>query len=583
MKKNILKQPVPPLFLVGAIFILLPIFIFVTIQNINRQQESATRMLIEKGAALIQSFEAGARFGMRGTGWGNRRLQQLLSETAQQSDIQYLFVTDKSGQIFVHNDSSQIDKQYDLNLDYQQILDSPKIQWRKVTLADGTTVFEVFKKFTPRHRMMGMHHMRHKRSNPPLPRGLNRQRKQVIFVGFDLQSRKEANNANILNAIMTGLILFLAGATGITLLYFFQNYRSAKSALTQVQAFSDTLVEKMPIGLAVIDVNHKVTILNSTAKKNLGIGPANDRGDNAQDVLPKELWKQIKNYSRKKEILVNEVDCTFSDGIVKPMEISISTLQDESGKFQSYIMLFRDQSEIQHLKKEVARSHRLASIGKLAAGVAHEIRNPLSSIKGFATYFKERYQDIPEDQQTANIMINEVDRLDRVVGQLLDLAKPVTITPWPLSINKLILSSLKLVEQQAGEKGIKLQTSIIDHPPLISVDGDKMNQLLLNLYLNSIEAMNSGGTLSVELAIKSDQKVVELSVSDTGEGIKKEDLSRIFDPYYTTKPSGTGIGLAMVHNIVEAHNGTIVVQSNPGYKTQFKVTLPMTNEEKSHE
>jgi len=540
-------------------------------------------MLIEKGAALIRSFEAGARFGMRGTGWGNRRLQQLLSETAQQNDIQYLFVTNKTGQIIVHSDFEQINSEYDSSLNYQTILESEKIYWRKVTSPDGTDVFEVFKNFTPSHRMMRKHRMGHKMTQMLTPPKQKHPRRQVIFIGLDLKASKEVNRANILNATITGLILFFAGAAGIILLYLFQNYRSTKSELTQVQAFSDTLVEKMPIGLAVIDTNHKISLLNSTAKKTIGIDWVDEKENSAQEILPVELWEQIKNFTAKKEILVNEVECTFENGVIKPMEISISALKDEAGGFQSYVLLFRDQSEIQHLKKEVARSHRLASIGKLAAGVAHEIRNPLSSIKGFATYFKERYQDIPEDQETADIMINEVDRLDRVVGQLLDLAKPVTINPWSLSLNELITSSLKLVEQQAKEKGIGLNFSIVDQLPLISLDGDKMNQLFLNLYLNAIEAMNSGGTLSIGLNVINERKVIEITITDTGEGIKKEDLSRIFDPYFTTKPSGSGIGLAMVHNIVEAHQGTIMAKSNPGHETQFMITLPMTSEEGLHE
>ena len=213
---------------------------------------------------------------------------------------------------------------------------------------------------------------------------------------------------------------------------------------------------------------------------------------------------------------------------------------------------------------------------------AHEIRNPLSSIKGFATYFKERYQDSPQDQKTADIMIAEVDRLNRVVGQLLEFARPVSISPKPTHLENLLKDSIRLVEQQAGEKDVTIKAICSAKRNEGYLDPDRINQVLLNLYLNAIESMQPGGVLTVQLLEENDDHI-EIKVADTGCGIERNDLARIFDPYFTTKSSGTGLGLAIAHNIIEAMGGQIGVEGRPGQGTTFRLTIPTAvNPEKNN-
>ena len=257
------------------------------------------------------------------------------------------------------------------------------------------------------------------------------------------------------------------------------------------------------------------------------------------------------------------------------MDINMSILEDNSGTLLGYIILFRDLSEVQELKEEVERSTRLASIGRLAAGVAHEIRNPLSSIKGFATYFGERYKDIPEDKDTARIMVNEVERLNRVISQLLEFARPLDIKKKAVDIKKIIKHSAKMIERDAAEKNIQVQVEIPLDIPDISIDSDRINQVFLNLFLNSIEAMDSGGELSVTVNYDARTEIMKITVGDTGKGIDTDELGNIFDPYFTTKQSGTGLGLAIVHRIIESHNGEIRVESTPGKGTSVIIALPV--------
>jgi len=285
---------------------------------------------------------------------------------------------------------------------------------------------------------------------------------------------------------------------------------------------------------------------------------------------------QLDNPDIKKGIVEEEIDCLAQDGRSIPLQVSATLLHDEDHTFLGHVLLFKDLSEVQALRREIARNQRLASIGRLAAGVAHEIRNPLSSIKGFATYFKERYRENKDDQQTADIMIQEVERLNRVVGQLLEFAKPITISKKATSVDNVIKDSLRLIERQAAEKDIKIEPAFSSIVKKIQVGRDRINQVLLNLYLNAIESMQDGGTLNVGLSMDKERKWVIIKVTDNGTGIRKKDIAHIFDPYFTTKPSGTGLGLAIVHNIIDAHDGKMEVESSPRKGTTVTLFLPIS-------
>ena len=196
---------------------------------------------------------------------------------------------------------------------------------------------------------------------------------------------------------------------------------------------------------------------------------------------------------------------------------------------------------------------------------------------------QERYRENKDDQQTANIMIQEVERLNRVVGQLLEFARPVTISKKSTSIEVVINNSLKLIESESLKKNIKVKTDFPSSMNEVFIDPDRINQVLLNLYLNAIEAMENGGRLTVALLSDEENKWIKIIVKDTGTGIKKEDLAHIFDPYFTTKPSGTGLGLAIVHNIIDAHSGKMKVKSDPQKSTTVTLFLPISNRDKTDE
>jgi len=571
---------IPPWIIVGAVIILVPIFVFLTLENIHKQKENTTLLLLEKGAALIRSFEAGARTGMMEMHRSTFQLQKLLMETAQQPDIVYLTVTDRKGTILAHNDPVKIGESHGRDLDLERISLSEKVEWRQVSNPDGANTFEVFRQFSPTRRYFRRHHGRMMPNvqsrlhiNPKIPGSYTG---QIIFVGLDMGPIEAARKEDVRHTVVMALILLLVGFAGIVSLFLAQAYRSARTSLTRIKAFSDTVVENMPIGLLVIDPDGNVASFNQAAEAVLQLSSREVLGKKASEVLPKQLWPLIDEMEIKKGIIERDLDCLLEDGKMIPLELSVSPLEGDDGTFLGDVILFRDLTEVQNLKQEIERSQRLASLGRLAAGIAHEIRNPLSSIKGFATYFRERYKEIPEDQKTAEIMVQEVDRLNRVIGQLLEFARPMTIDKKPSSMHTVIQHSLKMIERDAQVNNIKINTRLSPEIKDVSIDPDRINQVLLNLYLNSIESMGHGGSLSVELSWDENSQEARIAVSDTGAGINKEDLVHVFDPYFTTKQSGTGLGLAIVHKIIESHKGEVRVESEPGKGTTVTILLPVS-------
>jgi two-component system sensor histidine kinase HydH len=568
---------IPPWIFIGAVAVLFPIFSFITIQNINRQNENSLRLLLEKGAALIRSFEAGTRTGM-GMRWNNLQLQQLLTETAQQPDILYLLVSDINGTILAHDNPSHIGKRHGKGLNLNQIARIKKIHYRFLPKPDGKEIFEVFRMFSPTEGPMGMRRGRMMMQmwlGPDNNRRINISSNDlIIFVGLDTTSIEEAKRSDIKHTVIMGVILLFVGFAGVILLFLAQSYRTTKTSLSRIKAFSDNLVDHMPIGLIAMDDNKHITSFNHVAGSVLNLLAEEVIGKNAEQIIPKELWRLLDNLDPELGAVEKELDCTVDQDSVIPLEASATLLNDDDGKFLGYVLLFKDLSEVRSLRKEIARSQRLASVGRLAAGVSHEIRNPLSSIKGFATYFKERYHDVPENQQISNLMIQEVDRLNRVVSQLHEFARPITISKKTVHVKSFIEDSLKLIERQALEAGIQIETSLLIEMDIVCFDPDRLNQVLLNLYLNAIESMEDGGKLTVLLTRDEEKHRIEIRISDTGTGIRKDDLSHVFDPYFTTKASGTGLGLAIVHNIIEAHDGEIQIDSVIGEGTTIMILIP---------
>jgi two-component system sensor histidine kinase HydH len=295
---------------------LLPIFTVSTVLSINRQKEKSRQLLLEKGAALIRSFDAGTRTGMMSMRRGGFRLQHLLTETAQQPDIVYLFVTDIGGNILVHNDLGLVGSIYDDELDLEKISRHKTLRWRQVAKPNGIQIFEVFQKFQPagppkgmmrRHMMMGH---RSEAEQQEIEQLFLSEIPKIIFIGLDMSAIEEAHRADIRHAIIMGIILLLVGLSGIMLLFMIQNFRSTKTSLSRIKAFSDNLVENMPIGLIALDNQSRIAAFNHTAEAVLQQTFQEVVGKNAGLNLPSELYAELKYLEIENQLVEKEINCT---------------------------------------------------------------------------------------------------------------------------------------------------------------------------------------------------------------------------------------------------------------------------------
>ena len=230
------------------------------------------------------------------------------------------------------------------------------------------------------------------------------------------------------------------------------------------------------------------------------------------------------------------------------------------------------------LEEQVQRTEKMAAIGRLAAGVAHEIRNPLSSIRGFAYLLGRGHGKETPEREYADVMVREIDRINHVVTDLLNFSRPMTLEPESTVLPDLIDHVVALVSADAKNHGVEIHVDCEPGIPLMWLDPNQVTQALLNLMLNAVNAMETGGALKIRTAVSHDGEGPEIQVEDNGPGIDPDVQEKIFEPFYTTRERGTGLGLAMVRKIAENHDGGIGVESPlPGKSSGARFTLSLRN------
>ncbi len=265
------------------------------------------------------------------------------------------------------------------------------------------------------------------------------------------------------------------------------------------------------------------------------------------------------------------------DGERRRIVWSNTVILNLRGSVEHVIATGLDVTEVKQMQEQLRRTERLAELGTLASGMAHEIGTPMNVIQGRAEYLLQRTTEEPIKKGLATI-IAQVERITKIMNQLLTFARRRPIERKPMDLKKTIADCLDIVQERLKQHRVEVETSYAEPLPLVHADPDQMSQVLLNLVLNAIQAMPEGGRLS--LALEPEGPGMKLSVADTGSGMPAETLNKIFDPFFTTKDvgAGTGLGLTVVHGIVEDHGGAIHVYSVPGRGTTFTIHLPIHRE-----
>jgi two-component system sensor histidine kinase HydH len=577
-----------PWIILASTAILLIVVMVLAYQNTHRERRYMSELLSAKGAALIRAVEAGTRTGMHGMMWGGAQIQRLLEETARLPDVVYMTVIDQNGIAVAHSDPSKMNQPFDPGRKITHLGPQEHENWELVTLDKGQRIFEVHRHFRPleldrdrrRGHMQGIGRRQRMMMRPPPDDWFSPddRRPLLIIVGLDVTPFEEAIRSDMQNTVILSVVMLLLGFGGFVSLFWMYSYRGAKQSLQDTSAFANEVVRHLPVGLIATDRSGRVTFFNAAAEKITDVKKNRIQHQKPDGLLPEELCGLQKNLDQGEIIIEREMKCAFAGNKVTPVSISAARIANDEGDFLGQVLILRDLSEIHHLQDEVRRQEKLAAMGGLAAGVAHEVRNPLSSIKALATYFSGQFDDGSESHEAAKVMVQEVDRLNRVITELLEFSRPTDLKRQSSDIGLLISRSIQLVQQDALNKNIDFQVDTGDDICPARVDPDRLTQCLLNLYLNAIQAMESGGTIKVACTA-GEAENLHITVTDTGKGIPREQMQHIFDPYYTTKSKGTGLGLAIVQKIIEAHGGRIAVSSTTGEGTSFFMSVPCADKE----
>jgi len=326
-------------------------------------------------------------------------------------------------------------------------------------------------------------------------------------------------------------------------------------------------------GLVTTTLDGTITTMNDAACDILGITGAPPLGQKLASHIP-SLGGVLAKAGALGRVLRDEVDAVRADGVERRLGLSATPLSDHTGNVTGRVIHFQDLTDLRHMEQAVTRAERLAGIGRLAANIAHEIRNPLASISGSVEVLKRLPGADAETCNLVDIAVREVDRVNALISNLLDYARPRTEDRQRLDLAEMVAEISRMFEQERRTKEVRL---LLHAPTSVWVEAasGQMQQVLWNLLRNAAEAMPEGGTIYLSTAQRNvAPPEAILMVRDTGIGIATEDLDHIFEPFFSRKVGGTGLGLATTARIVEDHKGTIDVLSQRGKGTTFTVRLP---------
>ncbi len=351
--------------------------------------------------------------------------------------------------------------------------------------------------------------------------------------------------------------------------------------IQKLMSYTEDILASIPAGVITVDPDGRVTVANTAARKLLAqVGTAEMIGQDYRAALSSapalvELFEDAlaRGITRRG----HETNVAV-DGTPVTLVASSCVLLDRHEKPLGVALTFEDVTELRELERQVHETAKLAAVGELSAGLAHEIRNPLGAIKACSQFLEDR---LPEDESLARfarILVREVDRLDQLVERLLGFARPRESDMQYMDVHEALDRMIALVSLKARQSGVQIVRRYQRDLPRIFADPEKLQQVFLNIMLNAMDAMPQGGILGVTSALcRAEQGArVRIDFRDTGVGIPREQLERVFVPFFTTRERGTGLGLAIARQVISEHGGEITVESEPGVGTAFSVSLPVT-------
>ena len=515
--------------------------------------------LLQKGETVIRAIEAGMRTSTSSPGSERDGLHRLISENLQEDDIAFIRIV--SGQNILIDQAGSPGVAG---------LSTPRIEQIVRTETAVGDLHAHQRIFTVSSLLHSEKHRRQEAMDQPkgLAPEVERSDRRIISIGLVTDQFDAARMQDMHHTIFMGGLLFLLGSVSIYFLLLYQEIRVAKSTLTNLKLYTDNVIESIPAGLVTLDVEGRVVSGNRRSEEILRRTKAELQGKTIGEILPGSSLDLA-------DIPAGDGDFTdqfiTADGRPIPIKISGSNLINSDGEGIGTVLILRDMTTIREMEQQLERSRRMVALGKMAAGIAHEIRNPLGTLRGFAHYFGRKPEASEESKGYADLMISEVDRLNRIISGLLQFARPREPQFVAVDMDDLLAKTAVLMAGDFAKHEIRFNCPE-DTGISLQADPDLLLQVLMNLIKNSIQATSAGGEVSLSCSV--DERYCRIKVSDNGRGMNGHEREKMFDPFFTTGKSGTGLGLAVSHQIVEQHHGFFEVETGPAQGTKVTVVLP---------
>ncbi|OHB31690.1 MAG: hypothetical protein A2X84_01185 [Desulfuromonadaceae bacterium GWC2_58_13] len=395
-----------------------------------------------------------------------------------------------------------------------------------------------------------------------------------LRIGLHLNEVRSLEKSMVQRTMVTSIGVIFIGFILISIVIISQNYRFLKQEHARIQTYTGNILHSMSDAVIGVDGQCSIRFANTAARRIFHMDQNQLTDRRIADFIVDS--QSIMEVLEKKQQLDNVEQSLHIKWLNRPISVavSISYVFDETGEMDTGVILLRDQTRRKQLEEQVHRKEKLTAMGQLASGVAHEILNPLNAISMIVQRFQKEFEPTTDKDEYAGLtrtVRSEIERIGLIVRQFLELARPPALIMTPVSVDELIKQSVEVVSAQAGAKHIRLVTGG-DVKTIINVDKNQFHQALLNLLQNGMDAIAEGGSISINA--KNTDKHLCIDVTDDGAGILPEHQKRVFDLYFTTKPTGTGLGLALVHRIITEHGGEVSVHSKPGQGTTFTLSLP---------
>lgn len=355
-----------------------------------------------------------------------------------------------------------------------------------------------------------------------------------------------------------------------------------KKVKPQKECYSQNYLPKeLPIALVVVNQKGDITYINDKAKEFCGFSEQGKMETSINNCIDKDhLLNYLVQTLKEKKTFHEQYFTLQNYDELKYLCLSSTEIINHQGQKNGAVLIAWQITEQAFLGRHLSQGGKLAMIGELAAGTAHEIRNPLTSVKGLIQILSMRFPKNDSVQEYISVMLKEINQINQIITELLLLARRTTPNLSFASLPSLLNNVLLLMEGEASRMGIKFKKNFAKDLPLVVLDEDQIKQVFWHLTSNAIHAMPYGGELTIGASYIQVEQIIEITFSDTGMGIRNDNLSRIFQPFFTTRPEGKGLGLPVSYQIVDNHGGKLSVKSIVGKGTTFMVKLPVVNYEK---